>query len=89
MMNSDQFPLKGTFKNYLPLKEHFIKGKWHLAIGLFSLLTVDLLQVLIPLVIKNAIDALTFDHATAQTLLRYGMIIMVIALTIALFLQES
>ena len=84
-MNTDRFPIKGTFKNYLPLKEYFIKGKWHLAIGLLSLLSVDLLQVLIPLVIKNAIDALTFNSATADTLLKYGMIIMAIAFSIALF----
>jgi ATP-binding cassette subfamily B protein len=85
MMNSDRFPFKGTFKNYLPLKEYFVKGRWHLAIGLLSLLLVDLLQVLIPLVIKNVIDALTFNNATPGLLLKYGMIIMAIALTIALF----
>jgi len=85
MMNSDRFPFKGTFKNYLPLKEYFIKGRWHLAIGLLSLLLVDLLQVLIPLIIKNVIDALTFNNATSGLLLKYGMIIMTIALTIALF----
>ena len=84
-MNSDRFPFKGTFKNYLPLKEYFIKGRWHLAIGLLSLLLVDLLQVLIPLIIKNVIDALTFNNATSGLLLKYGMIIMTIALTIALF----
>jgi ATP-binding cassette subfamily B protein len=78
-------PLKGTLKNYLPLKEYFIEGRWHLAIGLLSLLSVDLLQVLIPLVIKNVIDALTFNNATSGMLLKYGMIIIGIAVTIALF----
>jgi ATP-binding cassette subfamily B protein len=85
MMNSDRMPLKGTLKNYLPLKEYFIEGRWHLAIGLLSLLSVDLLQVLIPLVIKNVIDALTFNNATSGMLLKYGMIIIGIAVTIALF----
>ncbi len=84
-MNSDRFPFKETFKNYLPLKEYFVKGRWHLAIGLFSLLLVDLLQVLIPLVIKKVIDALTFNEATSGTLLKYGMIIVAISITIALF----
>ncbi len=84
-MNSDRFPFKETLKNYLPLKEYFVKGRWHLAIGLLSLLLVDLLQVLIPLVIKKVIDALTFNNATSGLLLKYGTIIMAIALTIALF----
>jgi len=85
MMNSDRIPFKETLKNYLPLKEYFVKGRWHLAIGLLSLLLVDLLQVLIPLVIKKVIDALTFNNATSGLLLKYGTIIMAIALTIALF----
>jgi len=85
MMNSDRFPFKETLTNYLPLKEYFVKGRWHLAIGLLSLLLVDLLQVLIPLVIKKVIDALTFNNATSGLLLKYGTIIMAIALTIALF----
>jgi ATP-binding cassette subfamily B protein len=84
-MTSERFPFKETLKNYLPLKEYFVKGRWHLAIGLLSLLFVDLLQVLIPLVIKKVIDALTFNNATSGVLLKYGVIIMVIALTIALF----
>ncbi len=84
-MNSDRFPFKETLKNYLPLKEYFVKGRWHLAIGLLSLLLVDLLQVLIPLVIKKVIDALTFNNATSGLLIKYGTIIMAIALTIALF----
>ena len=84
-MKRNRFPFEGTLKNYLPLKEYFVKGRWHLAIGLFSLLLVDLLQVFIPLVIRRAIDTLTFNSATSGTLLKYGMIIMAIALTIAIF----
>jgi ATP-binding cassette subfamily B multidrug efflux pump len=84
-MKNDKFSIKGTINNYLPLKEYFLKRRWHLAVGLLSLLLVDLLQLFIPLVIRKAIDALTFSRATSGTLLKYGMIIMVIALTIALF----
>jgi ATP-binding cassette subfamily B protein len=69
----------------MPLKEYFIKGRWHLAVGLLSLLLVDLLQVLIPQVIKRAIDSLTFKTATSGVLFKYGLIIMSIALVIALF----
>ena len=84
-MKQDKFSLKGTIKNYLPLKEYFVKRRWHLAVGLFSLLLVDLLQLLIPLVIRKAVDALTYNRATSDTLLKYGMTIMAIAVTIALF----
>ena len=52
--------------------------------GLISLLSVDFLQVLIPLVIKRAVDALTFKTATSGVLLDCGMIILAIALAIAL-----
>ena len=74
-----------TLKNYLPLKEYFIQNRWSLAIGLFSLLVVDFFQLLIPLVIKRVIDALTFNTADSDILLRYGMLIMAIAFIIALF----
>jgi ATP-binding cassette subfamily B protein len=83
-MSKHEFSLKSTLKNFLPLKEYFIKGRWHLAIGLLSLLSVDFLQVLIPLVIKRAIDALTFKTATPDILLRYSMVILALAVTIAL-----
>jgi len=80
-----KLPLKGIIKNFMPLKEYFIKGRWHLAVGLLSLLLVDLLQVLIPQVIKRAIDSLTFKTADSGALFKYGLIIMSIALVIALF----
>jgi ATP-binding cassette subfamily B protein len=54
-------------------------------LGLFSLLLVDFLQVLIPLIIKKVIDSLTFKTATSGILLKYGMLIMAIAIIIALF----
>jgi ATP-binding cassette subfamily B protein len=45
---------------------------------------VDFLQLLIPLVIKRVIDSLTIKTATAGILLKYGMVIMAIALLIAM-----
>jgi len=50
-----------------------------------SLLTVDFLQLLIPLVIKRAIDLLTVKTATAHILFKQGLTIVGIALMIALF----
>jgi ATP-binding cassette subfamily B protein len=84
-MRKNESLLKTFFQDFKPLKEYFIQGRWHLAIGLLSLLIVDLLQVLIPQVIKRAIDALTLKTATSDILFKYGLMIMCLALVIALF----
>jgi ATP-binding cassette subfamily B protein len=84
-MKRNESLLKGAFKDFRPLKEYFLKNRWPVAAGLISLLLVDLLQVLIPQVIKKAIDSLTFKTATSGILFKYGMMIMSIALAIALF----
>lgn len=83
-MKSYKFPLIDAVKTFRPLKKDFIDNRWPLALGLFSLLAVDLLQLLIPLIIKKAIDALTFKTATSFILLRHGMVIVLIALLIGL-----
>jgi len=54
-------------------------------IGLLSLLLVDLLQLIIPLVIKEAIDLLTRGAAVPALLLRQGLIIVGIAVGIGAF----
>ena len=84
-MKTDRFSLRETFKNFLPLKGYFIEKRWNLALGLFSLLVVDVLQLLIPLFIKRAIDGLTLGRATPRILLGYGMTIVAIALFIGFF----
>lgn len=78
-MRKSGSPLIETLRYFLPLKEYFIENRWPIALGLFCLLVVDSLQVLIPLVIKKAIDALTFKTATSIILLKYGATIMTIA----------
>ena len=75
--------MKETIKNFLPLKEYFIRNKWGLIIGLMSLLAVDFLQLLIPLIIKKVIDGITIRTATPAVLFQYGMIILSIALAMA------
>ena len=67
------------FKDYLPLKSYFRESLWALVLGLALLLVVDLAQLLIPLVIKKAIDGLTLQIATTRLLLQYALIIMAIA----------
>jgi ATP-binding cassette, subfamily B, multidrug efflux pump len=75
--------MKESLKNFLPLKEYFVRNRGVLVVGLLSLLAVDFLQLLIPMVIKRAIDALTLGKATSPVLLESGAIIMAIAFTMA------
>jgi len=73
-------------KNFQPLGIYFVQNRWALGVGLLSLLLVDFLLLLIPLVIKKAIDLLvTQTPETGSLLLQQGMIIISIALIIALF----
>jgi ATP-binding cassette subfamily B multidrug efflux pump len=74
-----------TLRPFLTLKPYFVKNRWALLLGLLSLLLTDLLQLLIPLVIKKAIDLLTLKEATPTILFRLGLLILGIALMIAFF----
>jgi ATP-binding cassette subfamily B protein len=84
-MKQSALPLRETLKSFLPLKPYFIQNRWAIAVGLICLLVVDFLQLVIPLVLKKAIDMLTAQTATTQLLLRQGVIILSLALTIAVF----
>jgi ATP-binding cassette subfamily B multidrug efflux pump len=75
--------MKESLKNFLPLKEYFVRSRGALVAGLLSLLAVDFLQLLIPMVIKRAIDALTLGKATSAVLLKSGAIILAIAFTMS------
>jgi ATP-binding cassette subfamily B multidrug efflux pump len=75
--------MKESFKNFLPLKEYFVRNRWALGAGLISLLIVDFLQLLIPMVIKRAIDALTVGKATSSFLIQCGAIILAISFIMA------
>ncbi len=81
-MKRPPIPFAKTFKTFRPLKQYFIQNRWPLALGLVSLLVVDFLQLLIPLIIKRAIDLLTTDPANGHSLFQLGGIILVIALVI-------
>jgi len=72
--------------NFRPLWAYFVQNRWVLAAGLLSLLVVDFLQLVIPLVIKEAIDLLAIQTDATQTLLmKQAGIILFMALLIALF----
>jgi len=78
--------IKTTLSNFQPLWIFFVKNRWALAIGVLSLLVVDFLQLMIPLIIKKAINLLVLQGSgTGALLVQQGVIIGVIALVIALF----
>jgi ATP-binding cassette subfamily B protein len=72
-----------SIKHFKPLKKCFIENRVYLAIGLLCLFIVDILQLIIPLVIKKAIDSLTMRSASSSILLKYGAVILLIAIFIA------
>ena len=84
-MKQDPLPLRETLENFLTLKPYFIQNRWAIVLGLMCLLLVDFLQLLIPLVLKTAIDLLTTQTGTTRLLIRQGMIIVALALGIACF----
>jgi len=83
-MFNNHFPLKATLRSYRPLKVYFLENWVRLAIGVLCLLSVDFLQLVIPLVIRMSIDDLTVGVATSSDLFRYGSIILMIALIIGI-----
>lgn len=65
------------------LRPYFKRYGWSLAGGFAALVLVDLLQLLIPRIIKYAVDALQNGHATPHLLLRCGVYIILMALGMA------
>jgi ATP-binding cassette subfamily B protein len=65
------------------LRDYFIRHRYRLAGGIGLLLVVDLLQLLIPRVIKLAVDELQSGLADSASLLRQAGLILAYALAIA------
>jgi len=63
----------------------FRQYRLQLFIGFFSLLVVNALQLVIPRIIKHAVDGLQNAAVSAASLLHYGIMIVGLALCIALF----
>ncbi|MCK4487942.1 MAG: ABC transporter ATP-binding protein [Desulfobacterales bacterium] len=72
-------------KSYRILKSYFVEKRAVILLGLFSLFVVDILQLLVPRVIKWAVDDLAICCVTAANLLRYALYIVGIALLIGIF----
>jgi ATP-binding cassette subfamily B protein len=77
-----RFPIRTTLRHFRPLAGYFIENRWHLIIGLVCLLLVDLLQLIIPLIIKKVVDLLTRGSATPAVLFQEGFAIVGIAVAI-------
>ena len=73
-----------TLRTFDPVREYFTRNRSGLVMGVLCLLAVDFLQLLIPLVIKRAVDHLTAGDATSTLLLQYAGIVVAIALLMAL-----
>ena len=82
-MTKINLPLVKTAKYFLPLKKYFFDNRCMLITGLICLLSVDFLQLLIPIVLKKVVDDLTFKHATTALLIKYSAVILIISLLIA------
>ena len=65
-------------KQFASLRDYIIRDRWYLAAGFAALIGVDLLQLIIPLVIKSAVDDLIGAAYTENTLLRHGLLIVAI-----------
>ena len=63
----------------------FRQYKLRLAIGFLSLLAVNGLQLVIPRIIKHAVDSLQSAEVSQASLLRYGIMIFGLAVCIAVF----
>jgi ATP-binding cassette subfamily B protein len=71
--------------NFRTLRSYFVRYRWHLIAGLVALLVVDGLQLIIPQVIRWAIDDLTMGGIVRADLIRYGLAIAGIALLVGFF----
>ena len=56
------------------IKPYFIENRSRILIGLLSLITVDVLQLFIPRIIKHVVDNLTAFRIDAWQLLSYVFI---------------
>lgn len=72
-------------KSFQTLRDDFIQNRWIIAIGFFSIIIVDILQLIIPRVIKQVIDGLASGIISELRLLQYAAIIVMMGLLIAIF----
>jgi ATP-binding cassette subfamily B protein len=82
----NQQPNPGSQKSVISLiKPYFAENRVKIIVGLLSLITVDVLQLIIPRIIKWAVDDLTTFETDAWQLLSYALYMVSIALFIGVF----
>ena len=67
------------------IKPYFVENRAKIIVGLLSLIIVDVLQLIIPRIIKWTVDDLTAFEIDARRLLSYALYIVAIALFIGIF----
>jgi len=67
------------------IKPYFVENRYLVLVGLLSLMTVDMLQLFIPRIIKAAVDDLTLLRADVQKMAIYAATMIAIALLIGAF----
>lgn len=71
----------GSFKT---LKEFFIKHKWKYLLGVVWLLIVDIVQLIIPQILRTVTDLLEMEQLTTPGLIKYGIYIVLTGVAIGL-----
>ena len=67
------------------IKPYFIENRFRILIGILCLITVDILQLLIPRIIKRVVDDLTAFQIVGRQLLIYALYMIAIAVCIGVF----
>ena len=67
------------------IKPYFFENRIKISIGLLSLIVVDVLQLIIPRIIKRVVDALTAFRLDGRQLMAYALLMICIAVFIGVF----
>ncbi len=73
----------GGLRSLKSVLKHFARYKWAVVIGVIALLAVDAMQLVIPRIIKSAVDDLTAGGIVRADLIGYGLMIGGLAVGIA------
>jgi ATP-binding cassette subfamily B multidrug efflux pump len=76
---SQEHAAPGGLGNLRGLLRHFARYKWAVIVGVVALLAVDGMQLVIPRIIKRAVDDLTAGGILRSDLVHYGLTIALLA----------
>ncbi len=71
----------GSFRT---LKDFFIKHKWRYLLGIFWLIIVDIVQLIVPQILRTVTDLLEVEQLTSSSLIKYAVYIVLTGLVIGL-----